>query len=166
MANQKWDIVDNNKRSYNLKTSEIDVGSGIRFQIKTKGSSGRVVYYSDYLGYGGGQYRLRIRTPNGGGEEWWVYHPETRTIRLYVSQGWTISNEYDYELLQGKMAVMRQYRATDQAIYYDGAGRFHNGRDEGLCMDVWGGSDSENQPITFWPCHSGWNQAWKLRYFP
>jgi hypothetical protein len=32
----------------------------------------------------------------------------------------------------------------------------------GLCLDVAGGKNKNNQHLTFWPCHNGLNQAWFL----
>jgi len=62
---------------------------------------------------------------------------------------------------------MRAYKTRDQSIYYEKKNsRLHNGRDESVCFDVWGGKNKENQHNTYWPCHGGANQKWSIKYFP
>ena len=72
-------------------------------------SGNRVLFYNEALK--GGVYRLRIRKARGDSREWWIYHPQTKSIRLFSSRGYAISNEHGQGLNRGRKLVMRQYRA-------------------------------------------------------
>ena len=62
---------------------------------------------------------------------------------------------------------MRNYKLTDQSITFDRrTQRLLNGRDTRFCVDVWGGRNSEGRHLTYWTCHNGANQKWRIKYFP
>ena len=62
---------------------------------------------------------------------------------------------------------MKNYLNSVQSIVYDRRSqRLHSGRDKRMCIDVWGGKDSENNVITYWTCHNGRNQKWTIAYKP
>jgi hypothetical protein len=161
--NQRWSVVSTARKTHNARRSNIQ---STRFMIRTHMRGNRVLYWNEHIGHG--DYRLRIRTArNDVGREWWIYHPQTQTIRLYSSRSYAISNKYNQGVQRGKAVVMRAYRTGDQSIYYDRrTHRIHNGRDERFCIDVWGGQNRENQHTTYWTCHKGANQRWQLKYYP
>lgn len=62
------------------------------------------------------------------------------------------------------MVVLRKHQNYEQPIFYQNQ-RLHNVLDQTKCLDVWAGRDAENQPLTYWPCHGGNNQKWRIKYY-
>jgi hypothetical protein len=119
-------------------------------------SGNRVLYYNEHIG--SYQYRLRIRRARGDVREWFIYHPQTQTIRLAANRNLVISNPINKGVLKGQALVIRHYKTRDQSIYWDmRSGRLHNGRDMRFCVDVWGGRNADSQHTTLWTCHNGAN---------
>jgi hypothetical protein len=105
--NQKWSVAALNKK-FNIKASGgVRSGKMDRFQIVTRMRSNRVIFYNEHIG--GNQHRLRIRNPTGDNREWWVYHPATKSIRLWANRGFVISNQRGLAMARGKILVMRAW---------------------------------------------------------
>jgi hypothetical protein len=61
----------------------------------------------------------------------------------------------------GVAAVIRPWKGENfQKITYH-PGTLRNLRNNGgMCLDVAGGKNVNNQHLTFWTCHNGLNQGW------
>jgi hypothetical protein len=65
---------------------------GVRFQIRSKMSGGRALFWHEHIG--GNQYRLRIRNhAPGEGKQWFVFNKRTRSIRAADRRNFAISNQ-------------------------------------------------------------------------
>ena len=133
-----------------------------KFQIKTKMAGNRALIMTEHIG--AHQFRLRIRNNDPGNtKQWFVFDSRTQTIRPITNRKYVIANQLGQRFIRGRAAVVRPYRAHIYVKigYYKGNRR--NIRNAiGLCLDVWGGRNVNNQHLTWWTCHNGLNQAFAL----
>jgi hypothetical protein len=122
----------------------------------------RQLFYNEKMG--SGQYRLRIQNSNANNKRaWFVFDSRTRTIRSATQRKLVISNEFGKAYTIGRPAVVREFRGEQHQRLHFYSGCKRNVRnDNGKCLDVWGGKNANNQPITFWKCHNGDNQSWAI----
>jgi hypothetical protein len=153
--NQAW-YVDQNTYSYPRQP----LADGQRFQIKSRMSGFRALYWNEHIG--GGQYRLRIRNDQcKNNRQWFTFDKRTRTVRAFASRGMAISNQRGYAFRIGVAAVVRRYQneVYQRLSFYRGLRRnFRNVA--GKCLDVHGGRNTNNRHVIFWNCHNGLNQGW------
>lgn len=157
-ANQGW-YIDQKESEF----SQYPLTDGTRFQIKSKMPGNRAVSLAEP--YDVSQARLRIRDSDPFDlNQWWVFDWRTKTIRSASNLKNVISlpiiNDWHSN---GLNAVVREFKneAQQQMGWFNG--EFRNIRDvAGRCLDVYGGTNVHNQPIIFWGCHNGANQAWIL----
>jgi hypothetical protein len=155
--NQQW-YIDQNGVSYPKQPW----GDSVRFQIRSKMTSGRALFYREHIG--ANQYQLRIRdTMPGEGSQWFVFNKRTRTIRSAEKRKYAIANRQGQGYRIGQSAVIRPFRGEIyQKISYFG-GKYRNIRNNGQkCLDVHGKSNTNNRHVIFWNCHNGANQGWTL----
>ena len=84
-------------------------------------------------------------------------------MRSATQKNLVVSNEAGKGFKRGMSAVVRPYRGEPQQIlnFYSGCKR-NVRNNKGSCLDVSGGKNENNQPVTFWKCHDGDNQAWVI----
>ena len=159
-ANQAW-FLDRRPLHY----PRYPLRDGIRFQIKSRMSTNRALFWHEHLG--SSQYRLRIQNNNpGNNRQWWIFNWRTRTIRSYANRNQvinirkTVRNFYR----NGYDACVAPYRSTDnynRMRIYGGARR--NIRNVlNKCLDVHGGHNSNHRHVIWWQCHNGANQGWYI----
>jgi len=137
-------------------------GDSVRFQIRSKMSGGKALFYKEHIG--SSQYQLRIRyNMPGEGKQWFIFNKRTRTIRSAEKRSYAIANRLGRGYNVGQSAVIRPYRGEIyQKIAYYG-GKFRNIRNNAQkCLDVHGKSNTNNRHVIFWNCHNGANQGWFL----
>jgi hypothetical protein len=146
-----------------VKFPRYPLRDGIRFQIKSAMKGGRALFYHEHIG--GHQWRLRIRNNAPWNlKQWFVFDWRTRTIRAQGNRRLAISIQYgqrDWNR-NGYNAVVRYYRNNDQyqRLRWFGSTR-RTIRDQGKrCLDVHGGSNTNNRHVIWWKCHNGANQGW------
>jgi len=155
--NQGW-MIDQKGFSYPRQA----LPDGRKFQIKSRMKTNRALFWKEHIG--GNQFRLRIRDNNPeNNRQWFVFNRRTRTIRAFARRSHAISNQRGSKFIRGRIAVVRDFRKEiDQNISFYGGSR-RNLRNNGRqCLDVYGGSNTNNRHTTFWNCHNGLNQAWYL----
>jgi hypothetical protein len=138
------------------------VKNGVKFLLKSKMAGNRQLFWNDQIG--SGQYRLRIQNANPNNKRaWWIFDSRTKTMRSATHRNLVISNEINRGFQIGKAAVVRPFKGEQQQRLHFYSGCQHNVRnDKGKCLDIYGGKNANNQPITFWNCHNGDNQAWAI----
>jgi hypothetical protein len=155
--NQAWDV-DQTGWVYPKQP----LNDGVKFQIKSMMKENRALFYSEHIG--GNQYRLRIRDNNPEDDkQWFVFDRRTHTIRASAQRNLALSNQQGQQYRVDVAAVMRPWRKEpfQRISYYSGTRR--NIRNNGQkCLDVHGGSNTDNRHVIFWHCHNGLNQAWYL----
>jgi len=137
-------------------------GDSVKFQIRSKMSGGRALFWHEHIG--SNQFRLRIRNHMPGeGKQWFVFNKRTRTIRSAGRRQFAISNQKGYGYRIGVAAVIRPWigEIYQHVAYY--GGRYRNVRNNGgKCLDVHGKHNSHHRHVIFWNCHNGANQGWVL----
>jgi hypothetical protein len=133
---------------------------GVRFQIKSRMSGNRALFFHEHIG--GNQFRLRIRNNMpGNGKQWFIFDSRTRTIRAAERRKFVIANQKGYAYRIGVAATIRPWigEIYQKIAFYGGSVRNirNNG---GKCLDVHGGSNTHNRHVIFWNCHNGANQGW------
>jgi hypothetical protein len=134
----------------------------IKFLLKSKMSGSRQLFWNEHMG--SGQYRLRIQNSNANNKRaWFIFDSRTRTMRSSINRGLVVSNQYGQGFRVGRAAVVRAWRGEQQQRLHFYSGCKRNVRnDKGFCLDIVGGRNSNNQPVTFWKCHNGDNQSWVI----
>jgi hypothetical protein len=126
--------------------------------------SKRALKYHEHIG--GHQYRLRIQDSKPYDvRQWWVYDFRTHTIRAASNRKMAISiqNGGNNWMHNGYVAVTKKYKGEDLQKIRWFSGSRRNIRDLGRrCLDVHGGSDSNNRHVHWWVCHNGLNQGWTV----
>jgi hypothetical protein len=125
-------------------------------------TGGRALFWSEHIG--GNQFRLRIRNNNpADSKQWFVFDSRTHTIRAWSDRNKAISNQKGQGFNKGKAAVVRPFEneVYQRMAFYQGS-RQNLKNNNNKCIDVWGGANRNNQHITWWNCHNGLNQGWKI----
>ena len=155
--NQAW-YLDQSTGSFNKQPFD----DGVKFQIRSGMASSRVAYVAENIG--GDQFILRIRTSKVyDSNQWFVFDSRTRSVRQAKKRTFAISNRSGYGFAVDNYVVARKWidESYQKLSYFPGPKQnFQN--PSGKCLDVHGGSDTENRWIIFWFCHDGSNQAWTL----
>lgn len=125
-------------------------------------SGNRQLFWNEHIG--GGQYRLRIQNSNANNKRaWFIFDIRTRTMRAAINRSLVVSNQAGQGFNIGRAAVVRRWRGEQQQRLHFYSGCFKNVRnDKGKCLDVVGRRNANNQPVTFWNCHTGENQSWAI----
>lgn len=138
------------------------LNDGVKFQLRSRMSGGRALKYAEHIG--GHQYRLRIQDHKPfDTKQWFFFDRRTRTIRPVNRRNFAISNQRGQRFLRNRAAVIRQWvgEAYQRSAYYGGSTK--NIRNvPGQCLDVHGGSNSNNRHVIWWTCHNGANQGWSI----
>lgn len=127
----------------------------------------RVLFYDNEQVKGqAGSRRLRIRTLNGQTtNQWFKFDSRTRTVRSASDANLVISNEQKQAFRIGRFAVVRPFvkeHSHEQTVWWHSGPKRNLRNSGGVCLDVWKGINRDLQPITWWNCHNGDNQAWFL----
>lgn len=138
------------------------LSDGVRFQIRSRMSTHRAVYWAEHIG--AYQYRLRFRNTNPrDSKQWFVFDSRTKTIRAWADRNKVISNQINTKYNRGNAANVRQFKnEIYQRIAWYGGSRRNIRNLGGLCLDVHGNSNSNGRHLIWWPCHNNLNQAWYL----
>jgi len=133
---------------------------GRKFQIKSRMSGYRALYWAEHIG--GWQFRLRIRNNMAiDNKQWWIFDTRTRSIRAFSRRNYAISNQSGYRYRIGVAAVIRQWRGENyQKVSFWGGHRRSLRNNSQKCLDVHGGRNYHNRHVIFWNCHNGANQGW------
>lgn len=143
------------------KFPKYPLADGVKFQIKTKMSGNRAIFWSEQIG--GDQYDVRIRDnfPRDS-KQWWVFDSRTKTIRAFSMQNFVLCIQSGMNWNQGSSVVTRVYKGDNsQWIRWD-AKKGHVKNHKKMCMDVKGGANKQNQPLIWWKCHGMINQQWYI----
>jgi hypothetical protein len=84
-------------------------------------------------------------------------------MRSDIKRNLVVSNQLGKGFQIGQVAVVRPWKGEAQQVinFYSGCKRnVRNAKNS--CLDVSGGKNANNQPVTFWTCHDGDNQAWAI----
>jgi len=132
---------------------------GVLFQIRTRMNSKRVLFAGEHIG--GQQWRLRIKKNTIDKPMWWTFDYRTKTVRLAADRRKVLSGKKGQYFRRGATAVVRMYaNSFYQRTHWIG-GHYRNIQNNGkMCLDVHGGSDTENRHVIWWTCHNGKNQGW------
>jgi hypothetical protein len=153
--NQGWWI---DRKGFNYPKQPI--ANGVRFQIRSRMATHKSLFWHEHIG--SNQFRLRIHWHNPyNSRQWFVFDSRTNTIRAWKKRGFAIANQLNTQFRIGVAATIRPYRGTtyEKIRWYSGARR--NIRNNGQkCLDVHGGSNTNNRHVIYWNCHNGLNQAW------
>jgi len=153
-AAQRWKI-----DTTEWKWTEYPLPDGVEFQLRTRMKSHRALFWYEHIG--SDQYRLRIRDhAPWDNNQWWVFDTRTHTIRPSSDRTKVLSNQLGHRWRTGAAAVVRPWQGK-----YTQMMQWKNGTIQNLvgkCLDVWGGTDSEHNHLTFYNCHGGANQHWNI----
>jgi hypothetical protein len=155
--NQAW-VIDR----AGFRFPRFPIRSGAKFQIKSRMTTNRALWWAQHLG--SSQYYLRIRDNfPGNKKQWFVFDGRTNSIRAFSNRNLAIANRLGYKWAPGHYAVVRPYRRDGYSgiRWYAGSRRNiqNNGR---YCLDVQSGSNTDGRYVLFYKCHNGLNQAWIL----
>jgi hypothetical protein len=145
-----------------IKFPTYPLKDGIKFQIKSRMPTHRALFWHEHIG--GNQFRLRIRDNMPDNlKQWFTFDSRSRTIRAYAKRTHALANQAGYRYRVGVAATVRPFKGEvyQRSLWYNGARR--NIRNVGQkCLDVHGGSNTNNRHVIFWNCHNGLNQAWNI----
>jgi len=132
---------------------------GIKFQIKSRMATNRALFWHEHIG--ANQYRLRIRNNNpGNNRQWWIFDWRTKSIRAFADRRRVISVQIGARNFarNGYAAVARYYKGESiQRMRFFGGARRNIRNVLNKCLDVHGGSNSNNRHVHWWQCHNGAN---------
>lgn len=135
---------------------------GVGFQIKSQMKSKRALYYAEHIGRSMKRLRIRDNKP-ADQKQWFVFDWRTKTIRAQGDRKLVLAEAYGSKFRNAATATMQPYKSLfSQRVHWLAGDRRniqHNGR---RCLDVHGGSDSNNRHVIFYNCHNGLNQAWRV----
>ena len=156
-AGQRWTI-----DTKGIHIPRYPLKDGIRFQIKSRMSTNRALYYAEHIGYT--SYRLRIRdTSPWDAKQWFVFDWRTKTVRAATDRRLVMSNQYGQKFIASRAANMRPFKNEPyQHILWYGGSRKNIRQYSGLCLDVHGNSNTNRRHTIFYKCHNGLNQAWYI----
>lgn len=145
-----------------IRVPRYPLRDGVKFQIKSTMRYNRALFTSENIG--SYQYRLRIQNNNPDDRrQWWTFDYRTRSIRSFWRRNYAISNQYGQGYNIGRVAVSRIWRnEIYQKMRWFNYPRRTIRTLNGKCLDVYGGRNVHNRHVTFWNCHNGLNQGWKI----
>lgn len=157
-ANQAW-FVDQ-KPKHPFKYPPYPIGDRKRFQIKSRMSGNRALFWREHIG--GNQFRVRIQDNNpASSNQWWAFDTRTRTVRAWTRRSYVLSGRQGHGLRRGIMVVIRTYRGeTAQKIVWYNRSRQNVKFYNKFCLDVHGAVNRHLRHTIMWNCHNGLNQAW------
>jgi hypothetical protein len=135
-----------------------------KFLIKSRMGGNRQLFWNENIG--SDQFRVRIQDPNPVNKRaWWTYDHRTRTVRSTIKKSYVLSNQAGQGYKIGKFAVLRKYTGeTFQKLDFYNCEKRTIRNKGGKCLDIAGGANRNGQPVVFWNCHNGKNQAWALAH--
>jgi hypothetical protein len=163
--NQAWFIDQKGAAYYKQPFAD-----GVKFQIRSNMGNSRSLFWHSHIG--GNQYILRIQDHQPFNQkQWWIFDRRTKTIRPTSRRNYSISNRQGKGFKIKEYAVIRQYiKESYQRLSFFPGSRRNLRNPSGKCLDVYGGSDTNNRHVIFYFCHNGANQGWNLDkkgvYFP
>jgi hypothetical protein len=155
--NQAWSV---DKTIPKTQFPPYPLGDGIKFQIKSRMSGNRALYWKDLIGKD--QYRVRIQDNNPpDNRQWWIFDSRTHTVRAFSKRNFALSGRNGKNFDNGVDVVIRAYKGqpTQQIVWLNKSRqnvRFNNKK----CLDVHGNVNTHDRHTIFYSCHNGLNQAW------
>jgi len=123
----------------------------------------RVLFLSDHiLNKQRQEHVVQIRKPKYDSREIWMFDGATGEIYLRSNRNMILAIETGSNARGGRIVVIqRQFRSnSNDSKWKYSPGQYHNWSpysNNGLCMDVYGGRDQDNNQVITWSCHNGAN---------
>jgi hypothetical protein len=155
--NQAW-LID--QKGYNYPGQPL--APGVKFQIKTKMSGHRSLFYAEHIG--AHQYRVRLQDNDPSDKkQWFTFDKRTQSIRAFYKRSFCMGNQIGTAFRQNVAVNMRTYkgRNNDRIRWRNGTNRNirNNG---GFCLQTYGNRNYNNIHISYYKCANRMSQAWWL----
>lgn len=129
-------------------------------------NGGRVLFWDTKKTYGKFEYGVSIRKPYYVKEEVFIYDDKTGHIRNAANKNYVLAVQQGHNSRGAKLVMRKAQHDPSQKWRYS-PGKYRNWSpfsNSGLCMDVAGGRDADNQFVHLWSCHHGQNQRFDVTY--
>jgi hypothetical protein len=154
-ANQAWTV---DRKGWNYPKQPLK--NGVKFQIRSRMATHKSLFYAEHIG--ANQFRLRIHWNNPyDAKQWFIFDSRTNTIRANAKRSHCIANQLNTKFRINVATAVRPYRGINQdKIRWYSTSKKNIQNNGKKCLDVHGGSNTDNRHVIFYNCHNGLNQAW------